>query len=383
MARYSLRWWLRLSEISFVEVDAKKLHDDIMIKVQTALGEVLYPGDERRIFLEQEVLIIVALYNAIDHSARQNLLRYARGKILDAIGEGKDTPRLQPQKATCIIRFTLSDAQNKDTVISHGTRVTPDGVHFFTTTKSEVIEKGATTIDILAEATEPGQSHNGFVSSQVKTLVDPLPFIASVKNLETTKGGVDLEKDDDGENLWSGYRGRIRLASSKSSTAGHELGYIYHAKSADAAIQDVVPTSPTPGKVLLTILMQGGVLPDDAMLKKVKDACSAKKVRPMTDLVETAAPTLNNYTIDLIYYIDDNEKASENLIKSKADQAIADYIKWQDGKIGRAINPDKLRQGLLNIGVSRIMLTSPVFKEVGKTAVARCQFQKVVYGGME
>lgn len=369
--------------IQFVEVDAKKIYNEMLIAFQTALGEVLYPGDERRIFLEQEAQLIVALYNAINDSAKQNLLRYARGEVLDAIGESKDVMRLVPQKATCLMRFTLSAPQQTNIIIPKGTRITPDGVYFFETIEEKTIYSGVIEIDIQSVATVAGASHNGFSQGQINALVDIIPFVGQVTNMDATSGGADIEADDDGVNVWSGYRERIRLASAKISTAGHELGYIYYAKSADANIQDVVATSPNPGEVLITVLMKDGELPTEVILQKVYQSCSPKHVRPQTDHVLVAPPEVVSYNINLTYYISYEEETKALSIKEAVEAAVAEYKQWQDTKIGRAINPDRLRQLILNAGASRIILSSPTFTELTETQIAKVDAIDVVYGGLE
>ncbi len=369
--------------IEFIEVDAKRIYDEMIIAFQNALGEILYPGDERRIFLEQEAQLIVALYNAINESAKQNLLRYATGLVLDAIGESKGVIRLDAQKAVCTVRFTLSSAQVENVVIPQGTRVTPDGVFFFTTIEEKTIPSGVLYADISTEATVAGADHNGFTSGQVKTLVDIIPFIGSVSNTDTSSAGADIEADDDGENVWSGYRERIRLANSRISTAGHELGYVYYAKSADANIEDVVVTSPEAGEVLITVLMKDAQMPSQSILDKVLACCNAKNVRPMTDTVTAAAPTGISYNITLTYYISEENETGETAIKTAVMASIEAYKNWQDKKIGRAINPDKLRQLILNAGACRVTLTAPTYTEITAIQIAQVGTTTVTYGGLE
>ena len=71
----------------------------------------LYPGDERRIFGEGLVAVFVALYNSLDDTGRQTLLRYARGEVLDAIGERLDVHRLEGSPAKTTMRFSVSTPQ--------------------------------------------------------------------------------------------------------------------------------------------------------------------------------------------------------------------------------------------------------------------------------
>lgn len=372
-------------EINFVEVDSREILNKLISDFEAALGETFYPGDERRIFIEQEAQVIVALYNSLNDIGRQNLLRYARGEVLDAIGERTDTPRLPAQKAKVTLRFTLSDAQPTAVTIPAGTRATPDGKLYFATIKDLIIASGETYGDVQAESTEAGDRFNGFTPGQINQIVDPVAFVASVANTDTSSGGADIEADDDGINVWSGYRGRIRDSVNKYSTAGPEDAYVYWAKTADANIQDVKVTSPAAGQVKITVLMKDGEPPTQTVLDKVLEVCSNKKVRPLTDLVTTAAPAQETYNIIFTYYISQDNAAQEAQIKEAIEGqngAVDQYKAWQNSKLGRSINPDYLRQLVLNAGANRIDITEPVHTEVDDEFVASIGEVNITYGGL-
>lgn len=372
--------------IDFVTVDAETILNSLIARVETALGITLYQGDERRIFLEQQAVILVALHNAINDTGRQNLLQYATGAILDAIGARTDTIRLPARKASVTLRFTLSTAQPKDVTVPVGTRATPDGELFFATTAALVIPAGSTHGDITAAATVTGSNYNGFVAGQINQIVDPVAYVTSVANTDTSSGGADVEPDDDGVNVWSGYRERIRESVTRFSTAGPADAYIYWAKTADANIQDVSVTSPNAGEVKITVLMADGEAPAQGVLDAVLEICNDKKVRPLTDLVTAAAPTPVPYDIALTYYISQDNAASESTIRSAiegAGGAVEQYQAWQGAKLGRDINPDYLRHLMLNAGACRIDLTYPAYDELDADEVAAAGTVTITYGGLE
>lgn len=367
-----------MSNIEFVDVDAKKISTSLIGGFEDAIGDTLYPGDERRIFLDQETQVIVNLKNDINETGKQNLLRYAKREVLDALGERTDTPRLPSQRAKTNLRFTLSATQAVNIIVPQGSRATPDGKLYFQTTKTLIIPAGSLTGDVLAEATEGGETHNGFVAGQIKTIVDPIAFVASVTNIDTSSSGSDIESDDS-------YRERIRQAPSKFSTAGPEDAYIFWAKSADVNIKDVAVTSPTPGQVKITVLLKGGQLPTQATLDSVLATCSDKRRRPLTDQVVTAAPVEVAYNINLTYYISEDKAAEENAIRSAIEDpegSVDLYQSWQSSKLGRAINPDYLRQLMLNAGAFRINVTAPVYTEIDEDEVAKIGTITVNYGGL-
>ena len=75
------------NDLKFVDTNAREINLKIINEFEEILGEPLYPGDERRIFLQQLTPLIVGLKHNINDSAKQNLLRYSRNEKLDSIGE--------------------------------------------------------------------------------------------------------------------------------------------------------------------------------------------------------------------------------------------------------------------------------------------------------
>ncbi|MDF2591976.1 MAG: baseplate J/ family protein [Clostridia bacterium] len=366
-------------DVQFVEVDSVVIQNQLISDFESILGETLYPGDERRIFLLQLVPLIVGLKNDINNTGKQNLLRYASGAVLDALGDFYDTIRLPAQKSSVTLRFTLSSIQAASVTVPQGTRVTPDGIIYFSTTSDLVIAAGQTTGDITAESIESGVKYNGFVPGQIKNIVDPVAYVASVTNIDESSGGADVEDDES-------YRERIRLAPESYSVAGPEGAYVYWAKTADSTIADVSITSPTPGVVKIVPLLVEGGIPNQAILDKVYESCNATTRRPLTDNVQVAAPTQVTYNIELIYYISTLRQADEVSIKKAVEDpggAIDQYIIWQREKLGRAINPDELRYKIMQTMASRIVLTSPQYLILNTDEVAVPGTVTITYGGLE
>ena len=68
-----------------------------------------------------------------------------------------------------------------------------------------------------------------------------------------------------------------------------------------------------------------------------------------------------NYTIEFTYYTTSSTTTSAAEIQAAVQAAVDEYIEWQSAKLGRDINPDKLRQLLLATGIKRIVMTNPTF----------------------
>lgn len=377
-----------MNEVKFVEVDAAAIETALINDFEIAVGETLYPGDERRIFLLQEVPVIVAQKNDINYTGNQNLLAFAVGEALDGLGALLGVIRLLAQQALVIMQFTLSGAQVMDITVPAGTRVTPDGILYFATSLDLVIPSGITIGTVLAKAMVGGIIYNDFIPGQIKTIVDSVPYVLSAVNTNTSYNGADIEPDDDGVNIWSGYRERIHIAPESFSTAGTEGGYIYWAKTADTNIQDVSVTSPTPGNVNIYTLMKDGVIPTQDILDKVYAEVSPKNRRPLTDFVHSFAPTISSYDISLTYYIAVERQSEEESIRKAIEGdddiegSIDQYIAWQYGKLGRDINPDYLKSLMFAKGAFRIVPTAPVFTVLDDDKVALVGTINIIYGGL-
>lgn len=374
-----------MSDLHFTTIDAAAISNELIKAFEVETGETFYPGDERRMFLLNFLPVLVAAYNKMDDTGRQNLLRYARGDVLDAFGERLDTPRLEAQQATCIQQFMLSSGHPQVT-IPINTRVTPDGKLFFATIDDLTIQPGINTGNIEVKAVDAGAIYNGFAIDQINKLVDSVPYVASVQNTTESSDGSDIESDDDGINIWSGYRERIRQAPNKLTTAGPTESYIFWAKTADVNIQDVAVTSPSAGAVKITVIMKDGELPSLGVLDAVLSICSDSKRRPLTDYVTSSAPSIVNYTINFTYYISASRASEEADIRKAIEDpggAVDQFVAWQYEKLGRGINPDQLRQLMFLSGAFKITLTAPAEAVVNADAIALISGSPTInYGGL-
>lgn len=99
-----------MSDLKFIETNASEIYEIVIGSLENKCGEDLYPGDERRIFGEAMVPLVVALFNAVNDACRQKMLRYARGEVLDALGERENVTRSAAVSATTTERFSLNTA---------------------------------------------------------------------------------------------------------------------------------------------------------------------------------------------------------------------------------------------------------------------------------
>jgi hypothetical protein len=65
------------------------------------------------------------------------------------------------------------------------------------------------------------------------------------------------------------------------------------------------------------------------------------------------------------------------------EKAVNDYTLWQTTKIGRDINPDRLRNLMYNAGAYSVTVTAPTETFVNDGEVAQFTDVKITYGGLK
>lgn len=365
-----------LPEIVFVDADASKVESSILAEYESITGRSLAKGDPVRLFLLTNAAIIILLLNKINETGKQNLLRYATGNNLDHLGALIGVERIAATAAVTTMQVTLSAELGTSTVIPAGTRFTAGDNVFFALDAPLLIPAGQTSGTGSATCLETGAVGNGYIAGQLTTLVDPVPYVASVSNITTSEGGAAIQDDDS-------YREDIHGAPEQFSTAGPDGAYMYHAKRASSKITDVAVWSPSPGTVEVRPLLEGGEVPGQELLNQVKDTLNDKRVRPLTDKVTVLAPEAVNYTVELTYYINRDDETQASAIQSAVSSAVAAYELWQKAKLGRDINPSELIARIMAAGAKRVAVTAPVFTKLEQTQVAICASTKVELGGIE
>lgn len=373
----------KLPDISFI--DGLKLEDvqgqllnNFTEKYEEITGKKiqLSRSDPNRILMLGCAQIIYQGLQNIDKAGKMNFLKYAYGEYLENMGALKRIARNQAKPARVPVKFMLSGKREAATSIPTGTRVTSAYEVYFATVQYAEIPAGETEITVMAECTEPGEAGNDFAAGELKTLVDPIGFIAKVENTEKSAGGKETELDQ-------GMAERIYLSPSSYSTAGPDDAYEYWVKESNPDIGDVRITNPAPGVVDIRFTMADGSIPDDSVIKEVEKAVNQRGKRPLTDHVQVRKPDVAEYCIDLTYYINASDSVSATMIQEQVGHAAEEYRLWQDSKVGRDINPDELISRINSAGAKRTDIREPIFSVVQEAAKPQCIGVHVVYGGLE
>jgi phage-related baseplate assembly protein len=392
---------LNMPDVNFVDTNVETMLSEMVSTyeqayyAQTGVSKTLAAGDPIRILLYCQALREYARLQSIDNSAKQNLLKYAEDVYL--INKGADVDVVPPKAtaATVTQRFNLSAAQSQVVTITAGIRVgTPSGV-FFEVLSDVDIAAGQTRIDLTVQCTETGTVGNNFIPGQINVLVDPVPYIASTTNIDTSQGGNDgfiIGDFTSNENL----REEIFLKPESFSVAGPSGAYKYFARYYNPLILDVAVTSPSDGVVDIRFIMgvyeydsSGNLvltdvqLPQQSMIDGLLAHISADKKRPLTDHVTGGAPSKVTYNIGVTYYIRTGDSENAANIQTAVNKAVTVYKLWQKSKIGRDIDPGELDSCIRFAGAKRSVITSPVFTTVDDVSLAWDGTVSVTYGGLE
>ncbi len=293
-----MRHLIDLSKLPPPQLIEELDYELILTEMRDKLRELLpeWTGYELESDPANKVLEVAAyremlLRQRVNEAARSVMVAFARGTDLDHLAAFYPERRLEGANATWAARLTLSAPLGKDVTIARGYRlVAREGDMEATLLEDVVIPAGATYADSQCEIVRPsGMSGNG-ISTQWLAIT-PLPFVASVDQLEPSHGGSNVESDDE-------FRVRIPTALERYSTAGPTGAYEYWGYTADARTADVRALSPQPGDVKVVLLSrEGNGTADEVMIQRVREILDDETVRPLTDRVEVVSAQIVPYRV--------------------------------------------------------------------------------------
>lgn len=362
--------------IEFVSTDITELEAECINTVETLLERKLARADPLRIFILGLVSIICQQRELINFAANQNLLAFSSGEYLEKLGEFYGIERLPATKAETTVEVELSAARLQPTIITAGTRITADSKVFFSLDEDVIFAAGETIKTCAATCLSEGEIGNGYSPGEISKIVDPQPFLKSIVNITTSELGADIESDDS-------LRERIQLAPESFSVAGSRGAYEFWAKSTSALIADVAVDSPNPGEVNVYVLMKDGGIPSTEMIDAVQEKLSADTVRPLTDNVSVLPAQVVDYNLDVAYWISRENVTNAAQIIDAATAAVDEYVQYQSSRLGLDLNPSVLINKLMNAGVKRVVVNSPVFTVLNSHQVAVPSAVNIVFSGLE
>ena len=346
-----------------------------LYKAITGKEGELRDADPKTLLIKAIALIEYQTMQFVDAKGKAELLKSSTGDDLDALAALLGITRQPSKKATATERFTLSAARGEATGIPAGTRVRTQNGQYFNTLEYAEIAAGDTYTDATVQAEEAGTGADGILTGVIDTLVDPIPYIASVTNTTVSSGGLDVEGD-------YSLTERTFLAPNRFSVAGPKGAYEYFVKEWRSDVADVQITSPSACVVAIYLMFADGTIPDASEKASLLSYLDDNIIRPLTDNVICNDPEEITYNITLTYYIATSNQSEAATIQSAVNTAVSDFQSWQR-KLGRDINPTELITRIRQAGAKRVALTAPTDVAITNIQLPKIGTVSVTYGGLE
>jgi len=327
-------------EIHYLTYDPQAIWLEMIAAYVEEGGDILYPGDEKEMLLRGVQAVITQVFAAVDNALRMQTLRYATGGYLDLLGESRNCERIEARAAEAEVEIETG-ANGAAGTIPAGSALTADGTIHYELINETVYKAGAQVVRARIRCLRVGTAGNGLTEGTLMQFVRNAPRAARVTVAAGAANGGDKEEDEY-------YRERIRLHGLASVTTGPRNQYRSAALKASSEILDAAAVNEGPGNVGVYLILKEGA-DAQAALALAEDALSAEDTRPLTDRVTVKVAAAKNYALNVEY---------ETELWSGAERAIEDaaevYRKWQDGAVGRAFNPDRLKAALYQAGATRV-----------------------------
>lgn len=324
----------------YVSYDPEALWDRMQRVYIQYGGDILYPGDEKEILLRAVQAMGIAVLSEVDSALLMNTLTHAVGEYLKLYGEKRNCIYQEAVAATAPVKITFS-ATGYSRTIEAGTELTADGVLIWELTE-DITQLGVTQeVNTTIRCKTPGALGNGLYAGVEMQFIQSLDGLVTIVTTDGASGGVDAEDEE-------AYRERIRRYGLSSVTTGPSMLYESQALAVSTQIVDVRALNDGGGEVGIYMILASGA-DQQAIFSAVAQALSPTDKRPLNDHVMIHAATEETYTLKVKVWYD-----SQLPIGDSITAAVDEYKAWQDNKIGRAFNPDKLLAMLYQLGCERV-----------------------------
>ncbi len=276
----------------------------------------------------------------------QSFPQTAQGVFLDRHGAMRGLKRLSATRSGGVLRFSVEAVPAMEITIPAGTVcMTAEEVRVQTTEKA-VIPVGSLSVEVRAEAVEPGAGGN-IVPRAVRFLTACPVGVTAVTNLRAFTGGSDEEGD-------AAFRARILESYQRLPNGANTAWYETTAMSyPGVTAAKAVGRAEGPGTVNVYVTGENGI-PDETLLAGLQAELQEKREIAVT--VKALAPT--SKTVNVAVQVAPREGADRAEVLAAARQAMTDFFGGR--LLGRAVLLAELGSKLYSLeGVENYRFTAP------------------------
>ena len=365
-----------IPDMNFVDYNVADVQEQLYTVYEQVTGKTLFPGNPERLFVDTLATALCQTRFDLDYGIKQGTLKYARGDALDHLGALVGCIRLPARSAKTRMEIVRSGDFGAQQIHGVGLRFRVEDDMIFETDTPLVFDAGESTAQVDAVAVHPGQVCNGLLPGQINMLVDQVPDIVSVVNINVSRGGADLEADEP-------FRERIALAPYGFSTTAPPQAAAYHARSVSQNIVDVAVSHPGPGRRNVYLLMAGGEMPSDEVLSDVSAVLNGDDKRPGTLETTVLPPVTRPFDVGLSWWIRSGQSFRREDVFKAVDEKVDNWIRRLGSRLGQAIVPGELLADLHSLdGVARVEILHPGYQPTAVHELPAASTVELVFKGV-
>ena len=324
----------------------EEIYEKLLASFRERAGFTPETGCDLAVRLWAAAAELQALEIQADWVLDQSFPQTAQGVYLDRHGTMRGLKRLNATRSGGALRFSVGKAPAMDITIPAGTVcMTAEEVRV-QTTEDAVLPVGKLSVEVPAEAVEPGAGGN-IVPGAVRFLTACPLAVTRVTNPRAFTGGADREDDET-------FRGRILESYQRLPNGANTAWYETTAMSyPGVTAAKAVGRAEGPGTVNVYVTGENGV-PDEELLAGLQAELQEKREIAVT--VKALAPA--SKTVDVAVQVAPREGADAAAVLNAARQAITDFFSGR--LLGRALLLAELGNRLYDLeGVENYRFTSP------------------------
>lgn len=362
----------------FVDKDSATIRQELIDIYEKKAGVDIEKSSSEQVLLSVLAAEENKCKDYINDAGRQNMIDYASGDILNAIGDSMQIARRSAQPARAEVTFTMADANGdagslpEDHVLPKNAQVT-DGAYIFEVLEELKVEVGATSITTTVYAIESnwGTAANsipagdindwGFDSENNKL---EFSWVYELASIQETFLGDSIESDDD-------YRARLKYALHRSANQPNYEKYKFDIQTEFPDVIDVSVNS-TAGIVNIYALAKNSSAWSTAQLSAlITDIQTFVDQDEYSFILFTQTVTVPvNVDFSVTVNVTPLARLGANLSDLEG-KITATINTWGDSigeQIGRDIVPNELLKRLLSIaGIYDVTVTSPTKQTISKS----------------